>query len=520
MYFTSATAQYTTAYLLMVALSVLWSLFSARKRKGNLVSLSGIGFFLTLAFYLFTLFQHRYAMAINPAWLVVRDLGVMHLITTLATRATAYKPALLLLLAGLLFAIPFYKSKVLQNSFGAQAPAQTALAENGELLIDVKNIQDTGAIEEILKFYGAGLQPAFQNIRHPEYTSLDDYFVIDLPAQNAGKAQQLLEELNGLTANVDWVETNEVITLDPSQPVGALKKKNTPYPINDERLSELWGFGAMNMADLYNSLLKGNLRPAKTARIAILDTGVDAQHPDLKDNFITTEDRYNSDKMGHGTHCAGIAAAVSNNGIGIASFSPDNSMVKVTSVKVLDDNGMGSQQSIIQGIIEAADKDYDIISMSLGGRANPDANKAYQEAVDYAGKSGAIVIVAAGNSSENAKDYMPAGCKGVITVSAIDQDLSLAEFSNYISDVEMGIAAPGVDILSTTPNGNYQLMSGTSMATPYVAGLAGILRAVNPNLTTRDLYNILSQTGTDTKNTAQSGKLIQPVAAMQAASGQ
>lgn len=518
MLFTSATAQYTFSYLLLIAISVIWSLLSARKsRGGNTATLAGTGFFIALAFYLFTLYQHRTAMAINPAWLLVRDLGVMHLITTLIGRAVSYKLALLFLLAVLALALPTYKSKVLQTSFTLQQSAAGSLAENGELLIDVKDVQHTAAIQEVLNAYGAGLQPAFPNMRHPGYASLDDYFVIDLPAQNAGKAQQLLEELSRLTTEVDWVETNEVITLDPPQPVHALKKSKNPYPVNDERIGELWGFGVMDVPALYTNLLKGNLRPAKTARIAILDTGVDAAHPDLKDNFISTEERYNSDKMGHGTHCAGIAAAVSNNGIGIASFSPDNSLVKVTSVKVLDDNGMGNQQSIIQGIIEAADKDCDIISMSLGGRANPDANKAYQEAVDYATKSGAIIIVAAGNSSDNAKDYMPAGCKGVITVSAIDPDLNLAEFSNYISDVEMGIAAPGVDILSTVPNGNYDLMSGTSMATPYVAGLAGILRAVNPDIDTQSLYQILSQTGIDTKNTPKSGKLIQPWAAMQAA---
>ncbi|OWY22797.1 subtilisin [Sphingobacteriales bacterium UPWRP_1] len=517
MLFTSVTSQYTTAYLLMFALAVLWSLLSAKKRGGSLASFLGTGFFLSLAFYLFTVFQHRSAMAVNPVWLLVRDLGVMHLTTTLAARAALFKPALLLLLTGILLALPFYRSNVLLNSFSGQSLAAGSLDPNAELLIDVKDAQHTAAIQDMLNPYGASLQPAFPAMRHPDYANLDDYFVIDLPAQNAGKAQQLLEELQQLTTEVDWVETNEVITLDPPQPTHSLKKDNSPYPINDARLGELWGFSAMNMAGLYNNLLKGNLRPAKTARIAILDTGVDAAHPDLKDNFFTTDERYNTDKMGHGTHCAGIAAAVSNNGIGIASFSPDNSLVKVTSVKVLTDSGMGTQQSIIQGIIEAADKDYDVISMSLGGRANPDANKAYQEAVDYAAKSGAIMIAAAGNSSDNAKNYVPAGCKGVITVSAIDSDLKLAEFSNYISDVEMGIAAPGVDILSTTPNGNYDLMSGTSMATPYVAGLAGILRAVNPNLNTRNLYDILSQTGIDTKNTAQSGKLIQPVAAMEAA---
>lgn len=517
---TSAAVQYTSAYLFMLAISVIWSLASGKKQWKNLSSLLGIGFFLSLAYYLFTLFQHRAAISINPAWLLIRDLGLMHLVNLLLSRIKMSKPATLLLLVGLLATVTYYKDGVLHKSFSQTNAKGITLASNGELLIDVKNPAHTQAIQELLQPYGATLQPAFPNLLHPEYANLDDYFVIDLPNESTAKADELLNQLQSLSSEVDWVETNEVITLDPPAPVHELKKEKQTYPLNDERIDEQWGIGVMKMGDLYTDLLKGTLRPAKTAQVAILDTGVDAQHPDLKDNFFSTNSQYDTDRMGHGTHCAGIADAVSNNGIGIASFSPDNNLVKVTSVKVLNDNGMGTQQSIIQGMIEAADKGYDVISMSLGGRANPNDNKAYDEAITYATKSGAIIIVAAGNSSESAKKAVPAGCEGVITVSAIDPELNLAEFSNYISEVGMGVAAPGVDILSTLPNGEYGLMSGTSMATPYVAGLAGIMRAVNPSLTTRQLYDILSRTGIETRNTTQSGKLIQPLAAMQAALSQ
>ena len=122
----------------------------------------------------------------------------------------------------------------------------------------------------------------------------------------------------------------------------------------------------MNVDQLYNYLRDQKPKPVKKARIAILDTGVDAQHEDIKANYHSFARKHNVDKHSHGTHCAGIAGSVSNNGKGIASFSPDNQYVEVGSIKVLGNHGGGTQKGIISGMIEAADKGADVISMSLG----------------------------------------------------------------------------------------------------------------------------------------------------------
>ena len=116
----------------------------------------------------------------------------------------------------------------------------------------------------------------------------------------------------------------------------------------------------------------------------------------------------------------------------------------------------------------------------------------------------------------NATGFAPANATGAITVSAIDADLNKATFSNYISDLNMGIAAPGVGIYSTIPNNQYAAYNGTSMATPYVAGLVGLMRSIDPNLTTTEVYDILDRTGRNTKNTDLTGKLILPHAAIKA----
>ena len=224
---------------------------------------------------------------------------------------------------------------------------------------------------------------------------------------------------------------------------------------NDPYVTNQWGFAKEQVGELHFLLKDKNVKPAKRAKIAILDTGVDANHEDIKDNFVSIKAKYDTDVQSHGTHCAGIAAGVTGNNIGIASVVHSNEFVQVTSVKVLSDYGRGTQQTIMNGIIEAADNGADVISMSLGGMSNDSRQRAYQKAIKYANKKGAIVIAAAGNSKMNAKNYTPAGVDGVIAVSAVDVDLNKAVFSNYVSDVKMGIAAPGVNIFSTIPNNKY-----------------------------------------------------------------
>jgi thermitase len=264
----------------------------------------------------------------------------------------------------------------------------------------------------------------------------------------------------------------------------------------------------MGVDNLY-TVLKGK-KPKKLALIAILDTGVDAAHEDIKANFTSTKSKYDSDKAGHGTHCAGIAAAVSNNGVGVASFSQTNDYVRVTSVKVLSDMGSGTQQRIISGIIEAADRRADVLSLSLGGLSSDSRQRAYEQAIEYASSKGCIVVVAAGNANRNAREFVPANVEGVITVSAGDTLLGRASFSNLVPDVKMGVAAPGVKIYSTIPGSKYAAMNGTSMATPYVAGLLGLMKSLRPDLTAKEAYQILNETGAETKTTKETGRLIQP----------
>lgn len=457
--------------------------------------------------------------------IVFRDLlvlGGVGAIGTILSQKKLLTPIItLIIFAGLsLLLLPQLEDSLKTQSTAIGKPVVTKensnklLAEDGELLVELAENQlfiAGGQFDQFIEKYNLKVRAAF-NPEDKHSTLLDNYKVVDIRTENLSQLEQIKSELSKLNGIVH-VENNEVITLDDieSQPISTNK---SGFAVNDPGLEFTWGFAPMKVNDLYSHLIKNKIRPYKKARLAILDTGIDSKHEDISDNYVSTQSKYDDDPKGHGTHCAGIAASVSNNGLGIASFALNNQFVEVTSIKVLSSYGIGTQQGIIKGMIEAADSGADVISMSLGGRSSDSKQRAYDKAVRYANKKGAIVVVAAGNSNRNAKEYAPAGCNGVITVSAIDSELQRAIFSNYVNDLEMGIAAPGVNIYSLIPNNQYATYNGTSMATPYVAGLLAMMKSINPNLDTQEAYQILKDTGIDTKNTDETGKLIQPHRAM------
>ena len=518
-----ALSLYSISYLASLFCAIFWSFFDARGRK-FWAWIPKIGFFLATGFYLFNVFYNAEYAETNIVVLLIRDLGLLHILTWLTTKVAINKSWFGLWFMGLLAGMMWlYAPMVLEKSFSKHklgedpnviSQLNAPIDENGELLFDITNQSQLQKVEQALKEYEVNIQRAFPDIAHPERTNLDEYYVVDIADNYEDKVGAVFAILDALDSAVDYVEYNDVVSVAPLD-AQTLSRNQIKYVIDDERVNELWGFEKMKMNDTYKFLNESKIKPRKLAKIAILDTGVDGKHPDLKNNYVTTLKKYDADKRGHGTHCAGIAGAVSNNKIGVASYAPQNNFVQITSIKVLSDYGFGSQQGIINGMIKAADIGADVLSMSLGGPSNDMAQKAYNDAVKYANKANAIVVVAAGNSNKNATEFTPANCEGVITVSAVDSELNRAKFSNYVNDMKMGIAAPGVDILSTYPGGDYQVFSGTSMATPYVAGLLGMMKAVNPKMTTKEAYKILKKTGIQTKDTQKTGNFIQPLKALQ-----
>jgi thermitase len=233
-----------------------------------------------------------------------------------------------------------------------------------------------------------------------------------------------------------------------------------------------------NMKKIDGPLAWHVAKGSNTVKIAILDTGIKSTHEDLsgkvvlKKNFTTSTTV--EDKQGHGTHVSGIAAAVTDNGKGVAGVGFNSSLMNG---KVLGDNGSGAWSWIANGIIWAADNRANAINMSLGGSSG---SQTVLDAVNYAWGKGVVLVAAAGNSSTDAPSY-PAYYDNVIAVAATDKNDALASFSNFGTWVD--VAAPGVDILSSYIRYKppYVFMSGTSMASPHVAGLAGLLASQGKN---------------------------------------
>jgi thermitase len=204
--------------------------------------------------------------------------------------------------------------------------------------------------------------------------------------------------------------------------------------------------------------------------IAILDTGIDLDHPDLASkiagNINFSDSGTVDDVHGHGTHVAGIAAASTNNGIGVAGLGY---AATIMNVKVMGDTGSGAYSWIASGIVWAADNGAEVINMSLGGSS---ASQVLEDAVHYAWSKGVVVVAAAGNSGSDSPLY-PAYYANCIAVAATDPNDARASWSNYGDWVDVG--APGVNIYSTIRNNAYGYMNGTSMATPHVAGLAALV---------------------------------------------
>ena len=256
-----------------------------------------------------------------------------------------------------------------------------------------------------------------------------------------------------------------------------------------------WGvqyIGAPNVWNITKGQADVNGDGVGDVQVAVIDTGVDYNHPDLAKNIAWCISTLNGqvsndcyDGNGHGTHVIGTIAALLD-GSGVVGVAPE---VKIYAIKALDDNGQGYISDIVMAIDQAIkgpdgviDKDGDgkvagdpdddapeVISMSLGGPSDvPELHQVIQEAYQY----GIVVVAAAGNEGSSSPDY-PAAYPEVIAVGAIDSNEQVPDWSNRNPEV----AAPGVDILSTWPGGGYETLSGTSMATPHVSATVALIQA-------------------------------------------
>jgi subtilisin family serine protease len=253
---------------------------------------------------------------------------------------------------------------------------------------------------------------------------------------------------------------------------------------NDEAWSDQWGLHVAGFPRAWD-FTRGSAKIV----VAVIDTGVELDHPELRGSFVPGYDLINqdsdaSDDHGHGTAVAGVLAARANNGQGVAGVCW---ACRIMPVKVLNDNGLGSSALIAAGVVWATDHGAQVINLSLGG---PGTTSALADAVAYATRKGAIVVAAAGNSGTSTSFY-PAAEPTAIAVAATDRSDRLYSWSNY--GAWIGFAAPGCN-LAPLRGGRYAEFCGTSSATPVVAGLAALALSANPDVPREELERAIRNT--------------------------
>lgn len=244
--------------------------------------------------------------------------------------------------------------------------------------------------------------------------------------------------------------------------------------------------------------------------IAVIDTGVDLEHPDIKDKIYSSgrdfvnDDFDATDDNGHGTHVAGIAAAETNNDEGIAGVAWN---CKILPVKSMDEEGSGYYSGIEDGIRWAADNGADVINLSLGGDVPA---QSLEDAVKYAFAKNVIIVAAAGNDSTSV--LFPAAYDDYcLAVAATDYEDFRPDWSNFGPEVD--VAAPGVRVISLVPTWfwgpdslPYAFGSGTSMSTPHVAGLAALIKGLKPRLKPGEIMNVIRYSADDVNSADNPGK--------------
>lgn len=299
--------------------------------------------------------------------------------------------------------------------------------------------------------------------------------------------------------------------VDAAAAVGKAVGQSSPFPdvpyfggTND------WGVNMVNAPEAWDKGYTG-----KGIIVAVVDTGVDYNHPDLDANiWVNTKEIPNNgidddgngfiddtkgwdfvdndntpmDLYGHGTHVSGTIAGEKND-FGVTGIAYD---AKIMPVRVLDANGSGTSSNVAAGIKYAADNGANVINLSLGGGYSADI----EDAVKYATAKGAVVVMAAGNEYASQPGF-PANLANQwgVAVGAVDSNDKMAGFSNRAGTTQLDyVVAPGVNVYSTTPGNTYAIYSGTSMATPHVAGVAALILSANPNLTPAEVEKLLIDT--------------------------
>ncbi|MFD2177967.1 S8 family serine peptidase [Veronia pacifica] len=300
---------------------------------------------------------------------------------------------------------------------------------------------------------------------------------------------EVIRSLPSVNAMALMLDADQKAALDANPNVAFVEVDPKRYLMAE---SEPYGIG-MVQADQVSDSMSGN------RKVCIMDTGYERGHEDLPNTGITGDDGYGSndtgnwfqDGNGHGTHVAGTIAGLGGNNRGVVGVNPSG-LLGLHIVKVFDDSGSWAYGSdLVAAVNQCVNAGSNVISMSLGGGGSSNAER---QAFANAKSRGVLSIAAAGNDGNSTKSY-PASYNDVVSVAAVDSSGNKASFSQYNDQVE--IAAPGVGVNSTYINGGYRALSGTSMATPHVSGVAALIWSYYPSCSADKVRQAMNETAQD-----------------------
>ena len=352
-----------------------------------------------------------------------------------------------------------------------------------ELLLELGDDDTILDVIVILFVHGAQLEPAFPGSEwEPD---LKDTWLLTVDTRSV---PGLMRALQRDEENVDYIELNAAVTAEPVSDVGGCSPGFLSMPVDDPLAGGQWELQRIGAQSALRYLK--SLSPSRPAVVAVIDTGIDTTHPDLRGASLRSP--VSDDRSGHGTAVAGLIAAVGDNNEGMTSLNLQGRLVKVRSYPALA-VPQPDALDIAEAIVDATDDGVDVINMSFGGLG--DAPHAVDVAIKRAQDAGVILVAAAGNrTGGDARDQWPANISGVIVAGAVDRYGYPTSFSSSVSGVSRGIWAPGEGIC-TVSEGSYARMSGTSMAAPMVSGVIATLRAFCPRLSAGEAYSLISEGG-------------------------
>lgn len=394
--------------------------------------------------------------------------------------------AMVMLMALLGFVLLFSPQSIAENQ--SESAAQTA-EPSGSVVTVLTQTEDPQSFDsEWLMKWKAGVDPEqllqemshdFENISMVKMDRDHRTMVVHIPVEELEAYKSRDETVSIWSGSIEYIQPNyryRMFATETKTEVPDDSMFNQQHHLQMIRATQGWAY----------------VRENRDITIALLDTGVDATHPDLKDNLIQGEnildsDQPPSDDNGHGTKVAGILGAVGNNKQGISGVVWRTRMMPI---KILDQNGVGDDFTVGKGIRRAVDRGAKILLMPLG---LPQYSQHLREAIDYAKSKNVLVVAATGN--EGARINYPASFPYVLAVGAVNQQQKPLAYANV--GPEMDVVAPGNRILTTAPGGGYTEVEGTSMAAPQVAGLAALIWKQHPQWTVEQVKSHIRATARD-----------------------